>query len=209
MPKIKEPRYHKIAQEIAEAIVNKKFEVGQKLHARSTLAATFGVSAETARKAISVLADLDIVKVVHGSGVEVLSRERAREFLSQAKESRNLQETHSQIKALIAKQKEDLTNLDESFTLLLDQTQRVNQHNPMSPFEYIPDANSDKLNRSIGSLNIWQNTGATIIAVLHDEDLILSPGPYANIQPGDTIYFVGTEKTVEAIQQFFEGPSTN
>ncbi|MDD9138593.1 GntR family transcriptional regulator [Fructobacillus sp. CRL 2054] len=209
MPKIKEPRYHKIAQEIAEAIVNKKYEVGQKLHARSTLAATFGVSAETARKAISVLADLDIVKVVHGSGVEVISRERAREFLSQAKESRNLQETHSQIKALIAKQKEDLTNLDESFSLLLDQTQRVNQHNPMSPFEYIPEPTSDKLNCSIGSLNIWQNTGATIVAVLHEEDLILSPGPYANIQPGDTIYFVGTEKTVEAIQQFFEGTSAN
>lgn len=205
MPKIKEPRYHKIAQDIAEAIVNKKFEVGQKLHARSTLAATFGVSAETARKAISVLADLDIVRAVHGSGVEVLSREKAREFLAQAKESRNLQQTHSQIKALIAKQKEDLTNLDQSFSLLLDQTQHVRQQNPMSPFEFIPDANSDKLNQSIGSLNIWQNTGATVVAILHGDDLILSPGPYANVLPGDTIYFVGSDKSVEAMQQFFEG----
>nr|MCH9869433.1 GntR family transcriptional regulator [Serratia marcescens] len=170
MPKIKEPRYHKIAQDIAEAIVTKKFEVGQTLHARSTLAATFGVSAETARKAISVLADLDIVRPVHGSGVEVLSREKARDFLAQAKESRNLQETHSQIKALIAKQKEDLTNLDESFSLLLDQTQRVRQQNPMSPFEFVPNNHSEKLNQSIGSLNIWQNTGATIIAILHNDD---------------------------------------
>ncbi|CAK1233621.1 DNA-binding transcriptional regulator [Fructobacillus fructosus] len=209
MPKIKEPRYHKIAQDIAEAIVTKKFEVGQKLHARSTLAATFGVSAETARKAISVLADLDIVRPVHGSGVEVLSREKARDFLAQAKESRNLQETHSQIKALIAKQKEDLTNLDESFSLLLDQTQRVRQQNPMSPFEYVPNNHSEKLNQSIGSLNIWQNTGATIIAILHNDDLILSPGPYANILPGDTIYFVGSDKSVEAMQQFFDGKQNN
>ncbi|MBS9335111.1 GntR family transcriptional regulator [Fructobacillus sp. M1-13] len=209
MPKIKEPRYHKIAQEISEAIVNKKFEVGQKLHARSTLAATFGVSAETARKAISVLADLDIVKPVHGSGVEVLSREKAREFLAQAKESRNLHETHSEIKDLIQKQKEDLSNLEQSFSLLLDQTQRVRQQNPMSPYEFLPDQNSEKLNQSIGSLNIWQNTGATIVAILHDDDLILSPGPYANILPGDRIYFIGSDKTVEAMQQFFNGVSTD
>ncbi|MBS9335635.1 GntR family transcriptional regulator [Fructobacillus papyrifericola] len=209
MPKIKEPRYHKIAQDIAEAIVTKKFEVGQKLHARSTLAATFGVSAETARKAISVLADLDIVKPVHGSGVEVLSRERARDFLAQAKESRNLQETHSEIKELIAQQKEGLLNLDQAFSLLLDQTQRVRSQNPMSPFEFVPSSTSDKLNQSIGSLNVWQNTGATIVAILHDDDLILSPGPYANILPGDTIYFIGSDKTVEAMQQFFDGPNNN
>ncbi|MCK8617790.1 GntR family transcriptional regulator [Fructobacillus sp. M158] len=209
MPKIKEPRYHKIAQDIAEAIVNKKFEVGQKLHARSTLAATFGVSAETARKAISVLADLDIVKAVHGSGVEVLSREKAVEFLAQAKESRNLQETHSEIKDMIAQQKQGLLALDQSFSLLLDQTQRVSQQNPMSPFEFIPKADSSKLNQSIGSLNVWQNTGATIVAILHEDDLILSPGPYANILPGDTIYFIGSDKTVEAMQQFFDSSTSN
>ncbi|CAK1226007.1 TrkA C-terminal domain-containing protein [Fructobacillus cardui] len=203
MPKVKEPRYHQIAQEIAEHIVNKQFLVGEKLHARSTLAATFGVSAETARKAISVLADLDIVKPVHGSGVEVLSREKAREFLDQAKESRDLQTTHSEIKGLIAKQKEDLANLDEAFSLILDQTQRVRKNNPMSPYEFIPEADSPMLNQSIGSLNIWQNTGATIIAILHEDEIILSPGPYANIMPGDTIYFVGSDKTVEAIHQFF------
>ncbi|MBS9337989.1 GntR family transcriptional regulator [Fructobacillus parabroussonetiae] len=209
MPKIKEPRYHKIAQDIAEAIVNKKFEVGQKLHARSTLAATFGVSAETARKAISVLADLDIVKAVHGSGVEVLSRKKAVEFLAQAKESRNLQETNSEIKKMIAEQKQGLLALDQSFSLLLDQTQRVSQQNPMSPFEFIPKADSSKLNQSIGSLNVWQNTGATIVAILHGDDLILSPGPYANILPGDTIYFIGSDKTVEAMQQFFDSSTTD
>ncbi|GAO99985.1 TrkA C-terminal domain-containing protein [Fructobacillus ficulneus] len=203
MPKVKEPRYHKIAQDIAEHIVNKQFLVGEKLHARSTLAATFGVSAETARKAISVLADLDIVKPVHGSGVEILSREKAREFLNQAKDNRDLQTTHSEIKDLITKQKEDLQNLDEAFSLLLDQTQRVKQNSPMSPFEFVPDDDSPMLNQSIGSLNIWQNTGATIIAILHGDDLILSPGPYANILAGDTIYFVGSDKTVEAIQQLF------
>ncbi|MBS9338738.1 GntR family transcriptional regulator [Fructobacillus sp. M2-14] len=208
MPKIKEPRYHKIALDIAEHIVQKKFKIGEKLHARSTLAATFGVSAETARKAISVLADLDIVKPVHGSGVEVLSAERAKDFLDQARETRDLHETHSEIKDLIAQQKADLANLDNAFTLLLDQTQRVRQQNPMSPFEIVPDVGSDKLNQSIGSLNVWQNTGATIIAILHEDDLILSPGPYANITAGDTIYFVGSEKTVEAMQSFFD-PKNN
>ncbi|MDF7637420.1 GntR family transcriptional regulator [Leuconostocaceae bacterium ESL0958] len=211
MPKIKDPKYHQIALEIAEHIVNKQFTVGEKLHARSTLAATFGVSAETARKAISVLADLDIVQPVHGSGVEVLSRDRAKDFLDQAQESRDLQATHKKIKDLIAQQKEDLTNLDQTFSMLVQQTQRVRQNNPMSPYELIPQNNSDKLNQSIGSLNIWQNTGATVIAILHGEDLILSPGPYANITAGDTVYFVGSDKSVQAMEQFFspEEPTKN
>ncbi|MDF7626299.1 GntR family transcriptional regulator [Leuconostocaceae bacterium ESL0723] len=204
MPNIREPRYHKIAREIAQHIVNRQFQVGQKLHARSTLAATFGVSAETARKAISVLADLGIVKPVHGSGVEVLSREKARSFLNQAQETSDIQAIHSQINDLISQQRQNLVQLNETMGTLFDQTQQIRQHNPMSPYEFIPATDSSKLNQSIGKLNIWQNTGATIIAILHEDDLVLSPGPYAVISPGDTVYFIGSEQSSLAIRQFFE-----
>ncbi|CAK8053462.1 GntR family transcriptional regulator [Eupransor demetentiae] len=203
MPKIREPRYHKVAQEIAQDIVDNHFLVGQKLHARSTLAATYGVSAETARKAVSVLADLAIVKPVHGSGVEVLSRGKAQDFLSQASASNNIQATNREIKEILKRQKEDLTSLNQLLGLLADQTQQVRQQSPMAPHEFIPDDDSQKLHQSIGTLNIWQNTGATVVAILHQDELVLSPGPYAVIEPGDTVYFVGPDKSVLAMQQFF------
>lgn len=80
MQTIREPRYRKIAYQMAQKIADNEYTVGSKLHARSTLSAAFGVSSETARKAVSVLADLQIVKPIHGSGVEVLSREKAKAF---------------------------------------------------------------------------------------------------------------------------------
>ncbi len=72
MPTIREPRYRKIAYQIAQKIADNNYPVGSKLHARSTLSAAFGVSSETARKAISVLADLSnqsmavVLKSCHG-----------------------------------------------------------------------------------------------------------------------------------------------
>ena len=41
------------------------------------------------------------------------------------------------------------------------------------------------------SLNIWHETGATIIAIQQKDELLLSPGPYAKICAGDTLFFVG------------------
>ncbi|MGO1280183.1 MAG: cation:proton antiporter regulatory subunit, partial [Leuconostoc mesenteroides] len=63
---------------------------------------------------------------------------------------------------------------------------------------------SKQLGESIGNLNIWQNTGATIIAILHNEELVVSPGPYAVIESDDTLYFVGTEMAFHAVQNFFQ-----
>ncbi len=74
------PRYQQIAVEIAERIVENRYEVGQKVHARSTLASNFNVSPETARKAINVLVDLGIMDVRHGSGAYIASKEKAQSF---------------------------------------------------------------------------------------------------------------------------------
>lgn len=62
------PRYQQVAVEIAERIADNRYQVGEKIHARSTLASNFNVSPETARKAINVLVDLGIMEVRHGSG---------------------------------------------------------------------------------------------------------------------------------------------
>ena len=67
------PRYQQVAVEIAERIADQRYQVGEKIHARSTLASNFNVSPETARKAINVLVDLGIMEVRHGSGAYVVT----------------------------------------------------------------------------------------------------------------------------------------
>ena len=76
------------------------------------------MSAETARKAISILNDLDIVRVVHGSGVEILSQEKAKNFLNQAQETSDIQTIHAQIDNLLTVQKTTIDNLSDSLSTL-------------------------------------------------------------------------------------------
>jgi len=203
MQTIREPRYRKIAYQMAQKIADNEYTVGSKLHARSTLSAAFGVSSETARKAVSVLADLQIVKPIHGSGVEVLSREKAKAFLNQAQETLDIQSIHTQINTLIANQKQEIKALEDSLALLFEQNQRIQRHSPLSPYELELRDESQKFGQSIGSLTLWQTTGTTIVALLHNDELVVSPGPYAVIERGDTLYFVGNETAVQAVQNFF------
>ena len=111
MKTIREPRYRQIAYAIAEKIANGDYPIGSKLHARSTLSVQFGVSSETARKAISILSDLDIVQAVHGSGVKILSQEKAKNFLNQAEETSTIQTLHAQIDNIMTVQKTAIENL--------------------------------------------------------------------------------------------------
>ena len=78
--KIVRPRYQQIAVDLAERIVENRYKIGEKIHARSTLASTYNASPETTRKAINVLVDLGIMEVRHGSGAFVASKEKAKDF---------------------------------------------------------------------------------------------------------------------------------
>lgn len=98
MAAIKQPRYRVIALRIAEKISTNQLKVGDKIHARSTLATTFGVSAETARRAISVLVDLGIVETRHGSGVVVTSRQKAQDYVNTEQEVNGLQSLQQDLK---------------------------------------------------------------------------------------------------------------
>ncbi|MFQ7233401.1 MAG: cation:proton antiporter regulatory subunit, partial [Enterococcus hulanensis] len=49
----------------------------------------------------------------------------------------------------------------------------------------------------------WHETGATIIAIQQNNELLLSPGPYAKICAGDTLFFVGNELVLQRMQHLF------
>lgn len=92
MQSIKNSRYQQIAVALAKQIADGKYSIGEKIKARSTIASNFNVSPETARKAINLLVDLEIVTVQHGSGVTVTSKEAAQLFLKKFESTNSLQE---------------------------------------------------------------------------------------------------------------------
>ncbi|MDT2756282.1 GntR family transcriptional regulator [Enterococcus asini] len=201
--KLTVPRYQQIAVELAQRIVDKRYVEGEKLHARSTLASNFNVSPETARKAINVLVDLGIMEVRHGSGAYVSSREKAQAFLAQYHDVSSIQEMKQEILQSVDRQQQELENFSSLLDILVNHTKRIQQTAPFLPYEIKLDDKARHLNESIGELNIWQETGATVVALQHDDRLLLSPGPYAKFEAGETVFFVGEELVYQRMEHFF------
>ncbi|MBO0469648.1 GntR family transcriptional regulator [Enterococcus sp. DIV0242_7C1] len=200
---VTKPKYQQIAVDVASQIAEQRFSVGDKLHARSTLANKYSVSPETARKAISVLVDLEIVKAKHGSGFYVHSIEKAKVFVDQYQDVQSIHDLKEDLINSVQKQKEELSYFSEILDKLVDQTKRFDSFNPLNPVTFTLTEEAANLDRTISELNLWQSTSATVIAIKHGEELLVSPGPYAKLEAGDTIYFVGHESTLQRVQNYF------
>lgn len=197
------PRYQQVAIEIAERIVENRYKFGEKIHARSTLASNFNVSPETARKAINVLVDLEIMEVRHGSGSYVASRENARLFVEKYKNVQSVQEVRQDIMKSVERQKDELNHFSGLLKNLVTQTTRVHDMLPFMPYELKITEEALYLEKSIVELNIWQETGATIVAIQTKDEMLISPGPYAKLSVGNTIYFVGSELVQQKMSHYF------
>lgn len=201
--KIVKARYQQIAVELAERIVEGRYRVGDKIHARSTLASTFNVSPETARKAINVLVDLGIMEVKHGSGAYVASKDKAQSYLAQYRDVQSMKDIQQEIVATIETQQKEWQNLTGLVDQLINQTTRTHQLNPFLPFELVLTEQALHLEKTISELNLWQETEGTVVAIQTKEELLLSPGPYAMLHAGDILYFVGNEFALQRMTHFF------
>lgn len=190
---IKQPKYRTIAEDIAAKIVEKKYNVGEKIYARSSLASLYGVSAETARRAIAVLQDLNIVKSTKGSGVIITSYENAAKFVHHLDGVKSVRELQKDLSLSIEKQLTELTNLHEMAKELINRTNHFHSINPFVPFQLEITASCPYISKSISEINFWQHTRATIVGIRKNNELLLSPGPYATLEVGDIIYFIGDE----------------
>ena len=199
---IKQPRYQLIAEDIATKIVERKYVVGEKIYARSSLASQYGVSPETTRRAIAVLQDLNIVEATKGSGVEIVSYENAAQFVHRLTDVKTVRELQGELEQSIHNQKKELANLQEVLQEFVSRTNRLQSINPFVPFQVEITADCPYLTKNIGSIKFWQQTGATIIGIKKGEDIIISPGPYAELQAGDMLYFIGDDHCYSTVKQF-------
>ncbi|HWK22431.1 MAG TPA: TrkA C-terminal domain-containing protein [Ureibacillus sp.] len=199
---VKQPKYQKIAADIASRIVEKKYLVGEKIYARSSLASQYNVSSETARRAIAVLQDLEIVEATKGSGVMIKSYEKAAQFVHQFLEVQSVYQVQLEMLESIRRQKKELEVLQETTERLVSRTERFKSVNPFVPFQVEVEENTPYISQSIGTINFWQNTMATIVGIRRGVELIISPGPYATIELGDVIYFIGNDECLERVQKF-------
>lgn len=205
--KINTPRYQQIATDIAFKIVKGHYTVGEKIYARSSLASQYGVSSETARRAICVLDDLDIVDTTKGSGVVIKSYENAIRFINQYDNLQTIDSLKREVLESVIRQKKELELFSDIVSELVDKTDRFRSSNPFIPFEIEIKAEMKYLNKSAADINFWHNTSATIIAIKRNGELLMSPGPYACFFENDIFYFIGDKECFDRVQNFLYMPN--
>lgn len=200
------PNYLRIAMDLASRIAAGEFEEGSKISGRSVLASEYNVSPETVRKAVRLLADMKVVEVQEKKGVLILSRDSAQRYLSSVSYLKERQELRQQLRELV-EQYRDLGKrvYGVAEQLIHSAATPLPQDQALPNYEVCVHPQSDKIGQSIGNLHFWQSTGATIVAIRRHQNVLLSPGPYAELYAGDRVVFVGPEACVPSVHHFLNG----
>ena len=83
-------QYLQIALDLATRIAQGELTEGSRIYGRSVLASEYGVSPETIRKALRLLADMKVVDVKPQSGAVVLSADSARRYIENFSEDADI-----------------------------------------------------------------------------------------------------------------------
>lgn len=199
-------RYQKIAIDIAKRIVSGEITPGQKLSGRSVLSSHYNVSPETIRRSISLLQDMQVVDVYRGSGIIVNSLDKALIFIERFKNIEATYNLKNDLLNLVEQKRQIDSRLENLLEQIIDNTDKFRSLSPYNPVEIRVSSTSPLINKSIGEIKFWQNTGGTIIAIVRGRDIIVSPGPYPVIQPNDIIVAVGGNVAIEVMNSFINDP---
>ena len=196
------PAYLKIALDIASRIVNGDFIEGKKLSGRSTLVGIYNVSPETIRRSIALLQDMDVVVVEEKSGITIKSKTNAGSFIEKFKTKNEFATIKHDIYSIIEEKKELESKLENKINDLIEFATQLRNVGLIVPYESLVEPNSLIIGKTLGELNFWNNTGATIIGVKREGKLYLSPGPYLAIKNGDIIVYVGESEVIENVNNY-------
>lgn len=198
-----EPIYKQIALDLAGRIYNGDMKVGEKISGRSTLASSYNVSPETVRKAIKLLEDMEVVCSNRGSGVNILSKEKAYDFIDRFHSMESVSSIKHDIYKMFEERNKIEKNIGEMIEQMVDYSNRLRYTNPLTPIEVDIPNDSEILGKSISEAKFWQNTGATIVGVRRGKELFISPGPYFIFEKGDIILAVGNENIISSMDKYF------
>lgn len=194
--------YQQIALDIAQRIVNGQYHTQEKLHGRSTLSSMYHVSSETIRRAVALLEDLDVVTVHQRSGIQIESIENARTFVERFSSLHSMSSLKNDLLDLLKQRTALEQTITDTMLQIVSYAEQLKNISPYNPIEVRVQANSPAIGRTLQDLRFWQNTGGTVVALRHDGELTISPGPYAIIEEGDSLVVVGNEGILQNVQNY-------
>ncbi len=196
------PIYHKIALDIANKINIGEIQEGTLLRGRSSLAGTYNVSPETIRRSMKILEDLEVVSSVKGKGIWVLSSQKALSFLNKHQNITNISSYKSNLNNLLISRSKLESEIIDNISKIVDYSSRLSNINPLIPFEFEITKECKFIGSTASDTNFWQHTGATIVGIKRDGELIVSPGPYIEFKENDILLVVGDSSIHHSVPAF-------
>lgn len=196
------PVYAQIALDIALRIAKGELKENSKVYGRSIMSSEYGVSPETIRRAMKLLEDMHIVDIKQNSGAFVLSAENAKQYVAKFGEQNSIRSMQKKLINLLEQQKNTNRQIIDIAGSIVRINEKFSEINPFNNYEVVIPTNSGIIGRTLGELNFWQETRATVIAIRRGDQIILSPGPYVLFEAEDTIIFIGEISSIEAVTDF-------
>lgn len=196
------PRYEKIALDIANSIYKGQYKEGERLYGRSTLAGTYNVSPETIRRAVKILEDVGVVESTKGSGITIISKDKAYKYINRFKNIETLTTFKAKLMEQIERKHELEKEILGTIDRIVERSSILSNTTALTPFEVEINNNCKIIGKTIGEVNFWQNTGATIVGIRRGDNTILSPGPYSAMELGDRLLIIGEDEVIDAVNRF-------
>lgn len=194
--------YLSIATDIAQRIINDEFAIGSRIAGRTLLASHYNVSSETIRKAVALLKDANVVNVSQGKEVTVLSVEEAYRFIEHHKSMQSVYSLRQELEILLEKKNDIDKRLESVLNDIIGYSDRLKNLNPYNPIEIKVPEFSHLVGRTIADIKLWQHTGATVVAIRRDTEIIISPGPLAVVEADDRLVVVGNTEVLQRSMNF-------
>jgi len=195
------PVYSQIALDVALRIARGELKENTKVYGRSTMASEYGVSPETIRRAMKLLTDMEIVSILHNSGVMIRSREKARAYGEKFSAQNDIRTHQKELDNLLGQQAELCQHIADVAGAIVRINEKFSSTTPFPNYEAKVPEGCPLIGKNLSELKFWQQTGATVIAIRRGESIILSPGPYAVLAYGDILMFVGSVNCPDAVNQ--------
>lgn len=200
------PVYAQIAFDIASRISKGDLKENTKISGRSLMSSEYGVSPETIRRSFRLLADMNIVSVQPNSGATILSKENANKYIEKFDRNKSYRQLKQELKDLIKERDKANDRILDIIDQMFNLNEKARHIDPIAQYEIHINKESAIADKAIVDTKFWQNTGATIVAIKREDQMILSPGPYAVFKTGDTIIVIGDNGTYQRVEEFVNQP---
>lgn len=193
-------KYITIAVDIVTCIARGQYRVGQKILGRSSLAGRYGVSPETIRRALAILAERNIVKLQPGVGVIVCSQFAAENYLAEYGEHQILEDIQKKLHSYLEERRKLDQKISQLTEDLLDYTfkmatrfQRIH--------EFRVEAESPLIGKSLKEADFRTRVGGTILSILRHGSEIVSPNADTIIEKDDVLTVIAPEEAIEYFRE--------